>query len=53
MSVRRKKIVVSIEEKLCAIKRLDSGESAKQIAIELGVNTFFCRKLCIYFLLET
>lgn len=38
MSNKRKKIVVTIEQKLEAIKRLDSGESAKKIAFELGVG---------------
>lgn len=39
MSEKRKKTVFSIEEKLRAIKRLDAGETAKKIAIEMGVGT--------------
>jgi len=39
MSVKRKQVCVSVEEKLRAIKRIDGGESAKKIALELGVGT--------------
>lgn len=38
MSEKRKKVVVTMEEKLRAVNRLDSGESAKKIALELGVG---------------
>lgn len=38
MSTKRKKVVVSIERKLEALKRLDKGESLKKIANELGVG---------------
>ena len=38
MSDKRKKVVVTMEEKLCALKRLDSGVAAKIIASELGVR---------------
>lgn len=39
MSNKRKKLCVSVEEKYRAIKRIDNGESAKKIALELGVGT--------------
>uniref|UniRef100_A0A1B6M632 HTH CENPB-type domain-containing protein n=1 Tax=Graphocephala atropunctata TaxID=36148 RepID=A0A1B6M632_9HEMI len=39
MAEKRKKTVVTMEEKLRAIKRLDMGESAKKIAAEMGVGT--------------
>lgn len=35
---KRKKVVVSIETKIAAIKRLDAGESMQKIADELGVG---------------
>lgn len=38
MGDKRKKVVVTMEEKLRSIKRLDAGESAKKIAGELGVG---------------
>ncbi|KAG8259724.1 hypothetical protein J6590_108524 [Homalodisca vitripennis] len=38
MSERRKKIVVSMEEKFRAIQRMDAGESWITIAKELGVG---------------
>ncbi|XP_054284043.1 jerky protein homolog-like [Macrosteles quadrilineatus] len=36
---KRKKLFVSVEEKLRAIKRIDAGETAKKVAFELGVGT--------------
>lgn len=38
MAEKRKKVVVTMEQKLQAIKRLDKGESAKKIAAEMGVG---------------
>ncbi|XP_046686190.1 jerky protein homolog-like [Homalodisca vitripennis] len=37
MSLKRKRVVVSLETKLSAIKRLDKGESLKKVAADLGV----------------
>ncbi|XP_012221253.2 jerky protein homolog-like [Linepithema humile] len=39
MAQKRKKIVVSVEQKLEAIKRLDSGEIIRKIAADLGETT--------------
>lgn len=36
---KRKKVVLSIEQKLNAVKRLEAGESGKKIALELGVGS--------------
>lgn len=38
MGDKRKKVVVTLEEKLQAIKRMDCGESVNKIALELGVG---------------
>jgi hypothetical protein len=38
MSGKRKTVVVSLETKFNAIKRLDSGESIKKMAADLGVG---------------
>lgn len=38
MSGKRKRVVVSLETKWNALKRLDKGESIKKIAVELGVG---------------
>lgn len=38
MSLKRKRVVVSLETKLSAIKRLDKGESVKKVAADLGVG---------------
>jgi transposase len=38
MGDKRKKVVVTMEEKLRTIQRLDSGVTAKNIASELGVG---------------
>jgi hypothetical protein len=38
MGDKRKKVVVTMEEKLRAIQRLDYGVTAKNIASELGVG---------------
>ena len=38
MGDKRKKVVVTLEEKLQAIKRMDSGESVNKIALKLGVG---------------
>lgn len=45
MSEKRKKVVVTVEQKLRAINRIDAGESAKKIALELGVGTWTCNKI--------
>lgn len=39
MAEKRKKTVITIEDKLRALKRLDAGETAKKIASEMGVGT--------------
>lgn len=38
MSGKRKRVVVSLETKFNAIKRLDNGESIKKVAADLGVG---------------
>lgn len=38
MGENRKKTVVKMEEKFCALKRLDAGETAKKVVIEMGVG---------------
>lgn len=38
MSGKRKRVVVSLETKLNAVKRLDNGESIKKVATDLGVG---------------
>lgn len=38
MSGKRKRMVVSLETKLSAIKRLDNGESLRKVAADLGVG---------------
>jgi transposase-like protein len=38
MGDKRKKVVVTMEEKLRAMQRLESGVTAKNIASELGVG---------------
>lgn len=38
MSQRRKKVVVSVEKKLEAIKRLDKGELIRNVAADYGVG---------------
>lgn len=38
MAEKRKKTVVTMEEKLHAIRRMDAGETAKKIAAEMGVG---------------
>lgn len=38
MSEKRKRMVVSLETKLSAIKRLDNGESLRKVAADLGVG---------------
>lgn len=38
MSGKRKRVVVSLETKFNAIKRVDNGESIKNVAAELGVG---------------
>lgn len=35
----RKKVVRSISEKYAVLQRLDAGETASQLAVELGVGT--------------
>lgn len=45
MSEKRKKVVVTVEQKLRAINRIDAGESAKKIALELGVGTWVFNKI--------
>lgn len=35
---KRKKVAITMGDKHCAIQRLDSGESAKKISLELGVG---------------
>lgn len=39
MAARRKRIVVTMDEKLLALKKIDAGESGKKIAAEMGVGT--------------
>lgn len=39
MAEKRKKTVVTMDEKFRALKRLDAGETAKKIAVEMGVGT--------------
>lgn len=39
MAEKRKKTVVTMEERFRALKRLDAGETAKKIAVEMGVGT--------------
>lgn len=36
---QKKKTVVTMDEKLRSLKRLDAGETAKKIAVEMGVGT--------------
>lgn len=38
MATKRKKVVVSMEQKLEAIKRLDKGETMQKVADDFGVG---------------